>query len=276
RRGVDDAFVGIRNAVGATASTMLPTVTRLTVGAEHQNYWYFDEPDDSRLVNTRDRLHAALVSERETMRFKPYTTFQTWTTDRIGGWRKEAHAGLFGPVTDNIDLLSDVGYFWGERNYDSLLWRLRAVHRPHPRMTHSIQYSKTITELEEETRESLIYRLRYQFSDDLRAELFLERSEFDSFEVAGIASEEKRAGIRFTYDLAQRTTLRLGTVYTQIDTESPRSPDIEKWTSRVEILYRYTATVHARLMYQHEIRDSNQPLDSYEENLVLAVLTKYF
>ncbi len=280
RRGLDDVFVGARNVVGVSATTVLPTVTRFTVGANHQNYIYFDRPDNANLIEERDELYASLVSERETLRFKPYVTARTWRTDRIDDWRKEAHVGFFGPITENLRIRADAGYFWGaaREDSDSLLWLVQLAHTPNDRMYHHLEYSKRISEFDEDLRESVAYHLRYRLSEDLRFEFFADRSQYEDIDsrIAIGGSEEWRAGARLTYDIAQRTTLRVGSVYTHVDRENPRSADTEKWTHRAELLYRYSGTLHARLIYQYEIRDSSIPLDSYNEHLVVLTITKYF
>ncbi|MBA4147314.1 MAG: outer membrane beta-barrel protein [Verrucomicrobia bacterium] len=276
RRGLDEVFVGAVNVVGASANILLPTVTRLTVGADHSNYWYINRPSDARLPSERDHVYGTLISERETLRFKPYTTYEAWTTDLYKGWRQEAHAGVFGPVTENLSLRGDVGYFWGSGARESVLWLLSLRHTPHPRMYHELRYTKRVTQPDEDLKETLAYRLRYSLSRDLSAVLFASRSDYDDVQSSERGALEYKAGIRFTYDLARRTTLRLGTVFTRIENENPAAADVDRWSSRAEILYRYTQTVHARLLYQHLIRDSNLPLDSYEENLVILTLTKYF
>jgi protein involved in polysaccharide export with SLBB domain len=233
------------------------------------------EPKDI-IPSERDHVYGTLISERETLRFKPYTTYEAWTTDLYKGWRQEAHAGVFGPVTENLSLRGDVGYFWGSGARESVLWLLSLRHTPHPRMYHELRYTKRVTQPDEDLKETLAYRLRYSLSRDLSAVLFASRSDYDDVQSSERGALEYKAGIRFTYDLARRTTLRLGTVFTRIENENPAAADVDRWSSRAEILYRYTQTVHARLLYQHLIRDSNLPLDSYEENLVILTLTKYF
>ena len=276
RRGLNEVVAGARNLVGASASGMLPTVTRLTVGASHADHWYFNRPDDVRLPSYRNEVYGTLISERETLRFKPYLTVRAIDTDLTSGWYNEAHTGARGPITENIDIWGDVGYLWGDRDRDSLLWRIRLRHTPNERMYHQVQYSKRVTEPEFEVSELASYRLRYVLSEDLRVELFGVREEFDRVTGFNGGLEEHRAGIRFTYDLAQRTVLRIGAVYTDIESNDRRAAHTQRWTSRLELIYRYTQTVEARLLYQHEIRESNLPLDDYTENLVVLTLVKFF
>src|SRR5207248_5291742 len=72
-----EALVQGRKLVGAKASRMLPTVTRMEVGAYHTDYLYFSGQDAfGKLPRTRDQGYVSLVSERPSLRFKPFAFYR--------------------------------------------------------------------------------------------------------------------------------------------------------------------------------------------------------
>jgi hypothetical protein len=269
-------LIEMRNTVGAIASRMLPTVTLMELGAFHENRWYQNRRGES-LPNARDTLFANLVSERETMRFKPFLHYRATTYDGQNGWDHRIRGGVKGPVTDYIGFYGDAGYFWSDRSVkDAFLGRVRLEHNPTPFLYHQIQYSRIVTEPDTDLGEIWSYRLRYRVSENLRMELVGLHAHFEDLDRTNSGSDEWRAGVLFTYHASSRATIRTGSVYSRFRHDNSRAPDTETWTTRFELLYSHSETLDSRLVYRHRIRDSSQVLGSYYENLILYSLTKYF
>ncbi len=267
-----------RNLVGVYATRMLPTVTRVELGAFHENRWYANDRNDTlNLPNTYDYAFANLISERESLRFKPYARYRVDKYDYDENPDHWLRGGIHGPVTEYTHLLGEVGYFWsGDNNAESYTWRVRLEQNPTPLIYHALQYSRSVTEVDRDIEDQWLYRLRYKINDELHAELFGSLSHFEDLDKTDSGGDESRAGLRFTWNIGQRTHLQWGAVYSKIENDRPTAADTETWTARASIQYRHTQSLDSRLTYQYQTHDSSRPLDSYYENLVLYTLTKYF
>jgi hypothetical protein len=277
-----DNYVEARNLVGVSASRLLPTVTRLEFGGYHANYWY-NGTDDPNLPNSRDTVYAMLESERETLRFKPYLRYRASHYDYEEGWGEEVRIGVQGPATENLNLLGDVGYYWRtDTSHNTYLARLRLRHTFNPITYHHLEYYRGVTEPYAEITDALAYTLRHIFRDDLSGQIYASWSKFESSQTGDSTGEERRAAARLTYDLASHTSLRLsgGYVESLYDNQTAADygyyHDYDEWIGRAEIFYRHTASLQTRLIYQYRDRHSDTPGNSYQENLVVLTVIKYF
>lgn len=274
---LSDNLIEFRNAIGATAGRMLPTVTRLQAGAFHEDYWYQNERVGQKLPKTRDYGYMSLVSQRESFRFKPFVLYRASKYDYQDDWDHKVRGGIQGPITDYIYFFGDVGYYWNnDSGRNAMLWRVALEHNPTENIFHRLQYFREITEPDHDLEETWSYRIRYEINEDLRAELFGIRSVFEDLDNTNTGGNEWDAGIRFTYRVAEHILFHIGGVYSRVENDNPVFPDVKIWTARAEFHYQHTRTLESRLVYQHQIRESNLPLDSYRENFVSYSLTKYF
>ena len=128
------------NRVGATASQVLPTVTRLTFGGYHANLWYPNYDNNSQLPHRRDTLFASLVSERETLRFKPFASYHMWQTDLDNGWETSSRLGFSGPITQNLHLFAYGGYYTAaDSPHNTWLAHIRLHHTINPLTFQELQ-----------------------------------------------------------------------------------------------------------------------------------------
>ena len=269
-------YIEGRNLVGASAGRLLPTETRLEFGGYHANYWYNDT-DETDLPNSRDTVYAMLVSQRETMRFKPFIRYRAWHYDNSAGWSEEVRAGVQGPVTENLSLLADGGYYWRtDTDHTTYLARLGLRHTLNPITYHQLEYHRGVTEPDEEIADTVTYRLQHVFRDDLTGQFYASMSKYEDAETGGRTGTARDAALRFTYELAQSITLPLSGAYSDVSNDDPEDDDYHEWIARSELLYRHTATVQTRLIYQYRDRESDTPGQSYWENLVVLTVFKYF
>ena len=273
---VGSDLLGAHNTVGVTASRLVPTETRVEIGAYHQDSWYYGPVDKHTLPKTQEAGFINLINEREEMRFKPFAMYKVSRYNYESDWDHKFRSGVRGPITDYIYFLGDVGFFYsGQSDRSGLLWRLRFDHEPTPLILQRFEYSRDVTDPDHDLEERLSYRFRYRINEDLSAEAFAIRSHFEDLDLTNTESDETRFGLRFTYRLAQRTTMRVGAVYNQVDYVNPALADAKVWTARLEFLYRYSQTLEARLTYQYQTRDSDRIGDSYDENVVILSVIKY-
>ena len=270
-------FFEARNLVGAVGSRLLPTETLLKVGVNHSDSWYYNSAGGSDLPRSRDSAFVALISERETLRFKPFVRYRVSRRDNEG-WDQQAHAGVHGPITENIQLLASAGYFAdGNSDRQTYLTRVRLRHVPGPFTFHQLEFHHGITEPDKGIETSWYYLLRQVLGPDFYGELFGFESTFEDLRGKGRSGEEWRAGVRLTYNLGNHTTLRASGTYVKLDhKKSSNLGGYEAWVGRAELFYRFTRSLQAQLIYQYQTRDSAVADNSYYENLVAVNFVKYF
>ncbi|MDW8308676.1 MAG: hypothetical protein RMK20_04805, partial [Verrucomicrobiales bacterium] len=269
-------FIQGRNLIGASATRYVFGDTRLEFGGYHADYWYA-ETRDRRLPRSRDTVYAMLVNERESLRFKPFARYRASHYDISPGWGQEARVGVHGPVTENMALLADVGYYWRtDSSRSTYLARLRLRHSFNPITFHQLEYHRSVAEPQDEIADTVSYLLHHLFREDLFGRFYLSYATFENARGGRRTGEEYRAAARLNYDLAQRTSLRLSGAFVDFENRDPLATDFEDWIGRAELLYRHTADLHAHLIYQYRDRHADAPGRSYRENLILLTLIKYF
>jgi len=81
---------------------------------------------------------------------------------------------------------------------------------------------------------------------------------------------------RFNLSVTDRIVSRLGYAWTHNVGRSGAPLLFDLHTIRYELTIAHTTTFESALLYQHEFRDSNRPLDSYVENVISLTLTRRF
>jgi hypothetical protein len=268
-----DSFLEIRNVVGFSTDRLLPTETRLEFGANHANYWHEGERGGF-LPHSRELGYISLNSERESMRFKPYAEYEAYRySDQP--FNHEVHVGAQGPITDNIEVLGEVGYFnSGRANRDTYIWRARIGHLMNPLTYHQLGYTRRVTQPDQDIEQSLHYLLRRTLSSKIYGELYAVQSRFDDLDGNRTGSDEWRVGTRVSFmSIAPRTTLRLSGTYTRIDYDADIYTDRDRWTAQAEIRY---GSLEWRLLYHYQSGSATPTRAGYYENLVALTMIKYF
>ena len=269
-----DTLFEARNLISVVADRLLPTDTRMEIGAHHSDSWYYNS-SESGLPHSRDSAFVALISERETLRFKPFVRYRVSRRDE-GEWDQEAHAGVRGPITENLRLLASAGYFAdGDSDRKTYLARVRLRHTLGPFTFHQLEFHRGLTEPEEGIETSWYYLLRQVLGPDFIGEVFAFRGDFEDLRSRRDGTES-RAGARLTYNLGNHATLRASGIYTDFDYSNNALGDYTAWIGRAELFYRFARSFHGRLIYQYQTRDSDLAGDSYNENLVGIHFIKYF
>jgi hypothetical protein len=273
--GYDNIIEG-RNLVGASASRLLPTETRLEFGGYHADYWY-DGMYGSQLPGSRDTIYAALVSERETLRFKPFLRYRASKYDIREGWAEEVRGGIQGPITENLTLFGDIGYYWRtDSDYRTQLARVRLRHILNPLTYHQLGYYRGVIEPFGEIEDSVTYLLNHVFRENLSGQLYGSLAKFENAQSGGRTGEERRAALRFNYDLAQNIFLRLSGAYANFRYDDSTTRNFDEWIGRGEVSYYHTTSLQTRLTYQYRNRQYGTLGQSYWENLVTLTVLKYF
>ncbi len=262
------------NKIGVTAERLLPGPVRLLVRAYHENLWY--NQGNRGLPRLRDVISLRAVSERENLRFQPFLSYRAVHTDRIDGFRHEVRLGISGPITDQLHLHADVGWFHRDgTGGDRFLWGFELHHVAGPYTVETLSSERSFSDLRNELRDETTYRLEQVLGPKVRGEAFVSYSQVDDLENDRFDRSEWKTGVRFTLEPGPRTTLRLSGIYTDREFNGNLGHR-QTWAGRLELTYHFTDTVVARLLYQYQNRNSNRHGDSFDENLLLLTVTKYF
>jgi hypothetical protein len=266
--------VYVTNAISAAADRMLPTDVRATVRAVHENFWY-PTGNVKGLLSYRDLITAELASERENLRFKPFIRYEGEKTDRMSGFDHTLWTGIRGPVTDQLFLVSQAGLFRSYTGETAAHWLLRLTHVAGPYTTEALTIAKSATEFHDHIEESADYNIEQILGPSLRGGAFVQLRRLGNNGGEEFSQDEFRTGVRLNYSFSPRTRLVLSAIYADVvgHTSDRHS---QTYTGRGELRYDPSDTLTARLLYQYQRLDSNQPNDSYYENVVTLTLTKIF
>lgn len=283
----DDTDVNLSyfsNVVSVTTERLLPGPARLKIRAYHENLWYNQgsrgEPDlrdnTDDLAKTRDGVSLLLISQRENLRFNPYLTGRVTKTDRIEGFTEEIRLGLAGPITDQLHLNINAGVFHRDDSGSTrFVWGLALRHLAGPYTQESIIAGSDYGDFTEELTSHITYRLRQVIGPNNVAQAYVTFANVEDLRDGSLNRDEFRSGVRDTWYLGPRTTLRAAFLYSMV-THSDELGDEKTYTLQLETTYHFTDTLFARLLLQHRTRDSQTRDRSYDENLVFLSLTKYF
>lgn len=272
---ISASLIELRNVIGVSAGRVLPTVTRIEMGANHSDYWY--NGNRGLVPNSRDSAYALAQSERENLRFRPFASYRTHRFNYDPDWNHEVRGGMSVPITDNVDASGEAGYHWSDNLARNVtIWRGRIRHTPGPLTFHQFEYFREVTEPVRDLEETYYYQFKRIIGPYLFGEAYASHSTFVPLDRADLGSIEDRIGVRFSSELGLRTTARAGFVHSNIRIGKPRPERVEAWRARFELSYRHSQDIQWLLTYQYQIVDSTRPTRSYEENLVILTLTKYF
>lgn len=273
--GRSGEFGYFSNEVSASTSAKVTGDFDFRFRASHEDFWYPDD-DDVRLPSERNSIFASLNSYRESLRFKPYLNYRLGQRDNPDRVAHTARIGAKGPITDLINFDGNVGYLLEDRtSRESWLWNTRLDHTVNPRTHHSLWWTKNVYELSDEIAQHVLYQFDHVLGPGLSAELYA--GYYWVEELSGIAAEreEIRTGVRTTWRVSPRTTLRLLGQHTDISS-SDDTYLTETWRGRFELSHRLYDRVRTRLIYQHTDRESARGATSYDENLVYFTMSYVF
>lgn len=270
-----DTSFRLWNTVGGTVRRLLPTVTRLEIGAYHIDYWNVQN-DGFNLPYSRDVAYVMLSSERESLRFKPFVTYRVSRYNE-DPWNQEVRGGLRGPITENLQLVASAGwYIYGQTGAGRLVNQVRLRHTINPQTFQEFGYWRDITSPEEDLENTYAYRLHHTFGPYLSSDAYAAYSTFEDLNKNGTGTEEWRTGVIFTLSPSSKTVFRVGGWYWDVRYDNPVIGRWQRWTALAQVGHTFGEKFDAMLAYQYQQRNSTFPNDSYFENLVVLTLTYYF
>ncbi len=266
----DTSILYYSNVISAQADRLIVGKTRLRVQASHENLWY--NQGNRGLPGLRDQINVSLVSERENLRFKPFVMYQAMKTDLENSFEHTIRAGVDGPITDQIQLHAEAGYYFGN-NQDAFLWGVSLRHQAGPYTEESLFFGRSVSSFHDEINEIIGYDIRQILGPKVIADAFFLRDDIHALNSSGFSRVEYRSGLRFSISAGPRTNILLTGTYALVDSAGGQSNTL---TGRAEVSHYFTDTFLARLIYQYQDSTSDFQNQSYYENLIYFSLTKYF
>jgi hypothetical protein len=268
-------FVYANNQVGATISRLLPTDTRLRVGAYRLDYWYLGE-NNAFMPASAQVAFVDLHSERENLRFKPFASYEVFQYGNHR-WDQEALGGIRGPITENLELTGAVGYFVGGRpGQNSTVSYVQLNHQIGPLTSQAFSYRRDVTAPVQDLEQSFSYELRQRLGPHFTVVPFVVYATYDDPLNTGTGTKELRGGTVFTSDPSAKTSIVFGGIYTRVQYTTGSLMTWYRWSALAQVKHHLTDSLVASLTYQYQDRDSTEAGDSFYENLVMLNLTKYF
>ncbi|HEY1173758.1 MAG TPA: hypothetical protein VGH19_20505 [Verrucomicrobiae bacterium] len=269
----------LSNTVGVIATRSLPTETRASLAYYHQNFWDLSSNNlpGAAQVDSLDSFIARLDSERENLRFKPYSQYTATKNNLQDGWDQTVTVGLRGPITENMFFDGNIGYvFSGNTDNTSLIWLLRLTHEINPTTVHMVDYSRVLTQPDRFLTQNYSYQIAKILGPYLSSSAYVRRLEAEDLDNSNSLFTLDQAGAYLRYDLGEHGQAQIQAFYSKYDFASAAFNDYELYTLRFLYSRQISATVYGDFMYQFEKRESTAAGDSYYENLVALRLTKYF
>jgi hypothetical protein len=271
----NQSFTYFDNTISAFTQQLAPGEALLTLGLTRDDLWYND--GGRGLPPSRDEFDAALISQRENFRFKPYATYSAEYVQgdkQIPGTLTQVGAiGFFGPIDDQLFVRAQAG-FYGERNTSSYLYQLVLTHLAGQYTSEYLSLDRGLTAFDQEQSTSEYYRLEQILGPSLTGDLFLAHASTRELVDDGVSSRnEYLGGAQLGWVLGPKTTLRLAGIYErQAYDDGIRATTI---TGRGTLDRIITDSLTFQVLYEYQHSVSTRAGDSYFDNLVYFRIIKY-
>ncbi len=265
-------YVVYSNEISADTQRLLPGSVRLHARVYHEDLWY--NQGNRGLPGLREGAYVVLASERANTRFKPFVSYEAFRSNQDLGYQSIFRVGIAGPITEQLFLHAEAGYYFGGGTGSGELWKVTLDHTPSPYTRHSLIYTRTFDDFHQEIDEGIGYNFHQILGPKLNADLYIYDLDVQNQGDSGADSfsrHELRTGVRFTLAAGPKTAIRLSGTYSAED-----PTETKFWTGRLEIGYDFTETLHGRIAYQYRRESSGIETDNFSENLFFLSLTKYF
>ena len=266
----DISILYYSNIVSAQTDRLIVGKTRLRFQASHENLWY--NQGNRGLPKLRDQVNASLVSERQNLRFKPFVMYQAMKTDLQRSFDQSIRVGVEGPITDQLQLHAETGYYFGN-DQDAFLWWVGLRHQAGPYTEQSLYFGRAVSSFHDEIHEVVGYDIRQILGPKVIANAYLLRDDVRPIIGDGFARVEYRAQLQVNVAAGPRTNIILTGAYALVDSAGGQSRTL---TGRAEIDHSFTDTFMGRLIYQYQENNADFVSQSYYENLIYLSLAKNF
>jgi hypothetical protein len=272
---VYDPFLYTR--VGAEASTRTLPDWRLTLSADHTDYWHFDdEREDDH--SARERLGVRHGAEPNRVPFTPWVSYDLYSNDYFESLYQTFYAGGSGRLSENVQFDGRFGYFWTsdmgtDRNH--WLWNIGLRHQINERTVQGLRVGQDFFmndfSIDSAVSNFIHYYITHELSDRMQIHGFAQWSndEFLSGPLVGGEYDRSLYGARLSYKFSDRISTEVG--YRVEFRESSKSLEsYERSLFDAGLSARIGLRTTGYLRYQHE--DAGY----FYEDLYMAGVRRHF
>lgn len=264
--------------VGVEANTLVNPDWRLSLFADHTDYWYVG--GDSRGEDHWAREHVGVLYGAEPNRipFTPWFSYDLYSDDFFESAYHTFYAGGSGRLSENVFFDGRAGYFLatGEiSGQNHWLWDIGLRHRINQRTTHGIRFGQDFFmsdfSIDSTVSSFFQYYIDHQFTERLRGRAYAQWStdEFLSGPLVGGEYETEQYGVWLDYVFTDRLRGSLGYMeQVSHNTGSGYGYYQSIFQARLDAQVGLRSTAY--LLYQHE------DTDFYYEDLYMAGILRYF
>ncbi len=263
--------------LGAAATTLMNPEWRLTLTADHTDYWYVGDGagDDH---SFRDHLGVRYGAEPDTVPFAPWFSYDTWSDDQFDTSYSTVYAGGSGRLSEEVRLDARVGYLWSTGSpveRENWLWNIGLAHQINSRTSHGLRFGQDYFSNDfsiDSTVSSFVqYHVSHELSERIQLRAFAQWSsdEYLSGSLTGGEYEREMLGARASFQISDRVTSDLGYIIEyRENTLNGEKSERSLFDANLNWSFGNYSTVQFR--YQHE--DS----DLFYEDLYMAGVRRHF
>lgn len=271
---VYDPFLYTR--VGVEASTPTSPDWRLTLSADHTDYWWLgDDRDDEH--SARERIGARYGAQPNRVPFTPWVSYDLFSNDYFDTLYHTIYTGGSGRLSENVQFDGRFGYYWTSEKVsdrDHWLWNVGLRHQINERTVHGIRFGQDFFmndfSIDSSVSNFAHYYITHELTDRIRLHGFAQWSndELLSGPLVGGEYDRELYGFRLSYEVSDRISTDFG--YRIEYREPSDSRGYERSIFDANLNARIGLRTTGYLRYQHE--DS----DFYYEDLYMAGVRRHF
>jgi|GEM_PF-2125987 len=271
----------IYNRVGIEATRLAGPDWRITVEADHTDYFYIDS-DRADDHTSREHFGFSYSADPGAIPFSPYFEYDAYyySSDRFDHDTHTFYFGGSGRICDRVTVDGRIGYLLHSSDRtrsdsDRFLWSLGFRHQITERTSHGVRFGQDYF-YNDFTDDSLVsnyvrYDIDHQVTDRVSAYAFAQWSDDDFLtgRFEGQTFDRSIFGARLTYRATEAVTMSLGYRF-------------ERYENNVALTERdreiFDALINARLDRQTTayLRYQYEETDFFDEDLYVAGVRRYF
>jgi len=262
---------------GAEATTLVNPEWRLTLSADHTDFWYVGD-DQADGHDAREHLRVLYGAEPNTVPFSPWFSYDLWSDDQFDTNYQTVYAGGSGRLSQEVTMDGRVGYLWSTglpTSRESWLWNIGLNHRINSRTTHGVRFGQDyfLNDFSIDTTVSSFvqYYITHKVTERLWLNAFAQWSsdEFLSGPLQGGVFEREMLGARANYQISDRISCDVG--YLVEHSENIQTgEERERSLLDANLNWLFGSYSTAYLRYQHE------DTDFFYEDLYMAGVRRQF
>ena len=272
-RESQDYFAVYVNTISALTTGYIPGDIQVTARALRSDLWY--NQSGRGLPSSREDFYLLAQTARPNMRFTTFASYDVSHSSDVPGVFQSFRVGLFGPITDQLFLFADGGYYLSNTGRHGELWTLDLYHDAGPYTQESVHVGQELSDFDDEVTTSESYLLRQILGPTLTSFAFAEHSEFQEFANGDFPNRSQEdAGAGLIWALGPRTQLTLIGIYTH--QKYTDGYGASSWSGRADLERDLTDNWFLRAFYQYQNYEVNQPNSGFTQDIFFLGITKYF